>query len=272
MPGSRTYSTEAIVLRQRRLGDADKIVTLFTPNFGRIEAVAKGVRRPKSRLAGHVEVLSHCNLLLHRGRSLDVVSQAQLLENYRPLREDLSLVSRSLYAAELVERFTDTSMDSFPTFSLLVETLRILAKDEYPPDTVLRYFEMRLLDELGYRPQIEACVACDRALVEETNLYSGKAGGALCPSCRPEGQVSGPLSVNALKVMRVMQRVSFAEVGRIALDAQLQAELERHLRDHINFTLEREVRSAAFLREVQRQEARARRVEEDLVVTSDPQR
>ena len=257
MPGSRTYSTEAIVLRQRRLGDADKIIVLFTPNFGRIEAVAKGVRKPKSRLAGHVEALSHCNLLLHRGRSLDVISQAQLLENYRPLREDLSLVSRSLYAAELVERFTDTSMDSFPTFSLLVETLRILATDEYPPDTVLRYFEMRLLDELGYRPQVEACAACDRELAAETNVYSGKAGGAVCPSCRPEGQVSGPLSVNALKVMRVMQRVSFEEVGRIALDGQLQAELERHLRDHINFTLEREVRSAAFLREVQRQEARA---------------
>jgi DNA repair protein RecO (recombination protein O) len=262
MPGSRTYSTEAIVLRQRRLGDADKIVTLFTPNFGRIEAVAKGVRRPKSRLAGHVEVLSHCNLLLHRGRSLDVISQAQLLENYRPLREDLSLVSRSLYAAELVERFTDTSLDSYPTFSLLVETLRILARGDHAPDTVLRYFEMRLLDELGYRPQIEACASCDRALAEETNLYSGRAGGALCPLCRPEGQVSGPLSVNALKVMRVMQRVSFAEVGRIALDMQLQVELERHMRDHISFTLEREVRSAAFLREVQRQEARAAMVGE----------
>jgi DNA repair protein RecO (recombination protein O) len=262
MPGSRTYSTEAIVLRQRRLGDADKIVTLFTPNFGRIEAVAKGVRRPKSRLAGHVEVLSHCNLLLHRGRSLDVISQAQLLENYRPLREDLSLVSRSLYAAELVERFTDTSLDSYPTFSLLVETLRILARGDHAPDTVLRYFEMRLLDELGYRPQIEACVVCDRALAEETNLYSGRAGGALCASCHPEGQVSGPLSVNALKVLRVMQRVSFADVGRITLDMQLQAELERHLRDHINYTLEREVRSAAFLREVQRQEARAAMVGE----------
>jgi DNA repair protein RecO (recombination protein O) len=257
MPGSRTYSTEAIVLRQRRLGDADKIITLFTPNFGRIEAVAKGVRRPKSRLAGHVEVLSHCNLLLHRGRSLDIVSQAQLLENYRPLREDLSLVSRSLYAAELVERFTDTAMDSFPTFSLLVETLRVLAAAESPPDTVLRSFEMRLLDELGYRPQLEACVSCDASLGEETNFYSGMAGGALCPSCRPEGSISGPMSVNALKVLRVMQRATFADVARISLDMQLQAELERHLRDHINYTLEREVRSAAFLREVQRQEARA---------------
>ncbi|MEX2238996.1 MAG: DNA repair protein RecO [Dehalococcoidia bacterium] len=257
MPGSRTYSTEAIVLRQRRLGDADKIITFFTPNYGRVEAVAKGVRRTKSRLAGHVEVLSHCNLLLHRGRNLDIVSQAQLLENFRGMREDLSLVSRALYAAELVERFTDRSMDSFPTFTLLVEMLQNLDKRESAPDTVLRYFEMQLLNELGYRPQLDSCAACDKRLLEETNYYSGHAGGALCPACRVDTPISGPLSVNALKMMRLMQRVSLATVGQVAVDAQLRAELERHVRDQINYSLDLEVRSAAFLRDVQRQEQRA---------------
>jgi DNA repair protein RecO (recombination protein O) len=256
MPGSRTYSTEAIVLRQRRLGDADKIVTLFTPNFGRLEVVAKGVRRTKSRLAGHVEVLSHCNLLLHRGRTLDVVTQAQLLENYTPIRDDLSLVSRGLYAAELVERFTDTSMDSFPTFQLLLDALRLLSLDRYPPDLVLRHFEMRLLDELGYRPQVESCAGCDCQLKPETNYYSGQAGGVVCSSCRIAVNVSGPLSVNGLKMLRLIQRADLSEVSQVAIDYQLHAELERHLREHINFTLEREVKSAAFLREVQRQEQR----------------
>jgi DNA repair protein RecO (recombination protein O) len=255
MPGSRSYSTEAIVLRQRRLGDADKIITVFTPNLGRVDMVAKGVRRPKSRLAGHVEVLSHCNLLVHRGRSLDIVAQAQLIENFRRVRESLSLVSRAIYAAELVERFTDASVDSFPTFQLLVATLRRLAETS-SPDIVLRCFEMALLDELGYRPQLEACVACGGPLVAATNFYSGSAGGAGCSDCRANLGAGSPLTVNALKVMRLMQRAPAEEVALIAMDGPLLAELERHLHEHINFTLEREVKSAAFLREVQRQERR----------------
>ncbi|MPZ23896.1 MAG: DNA repair protein RecO [Dehalococcoidia bacterium] len=256
MPGSRSYSTEAIVLRQRRLGDADKIITLFTPDYGRIEAVAKGVRRSKSRLAGHVEVLSHCNLLLHRGRSLDVITQAQLIGGYRSLREDLSLVSRGLYAAELVERFTDVSADSLPTFRLLVDVLQWMTARTAPPDVVLRYFEMRLLDELGYRPQVDCCVACGGALPPETNYYSAHAGGVACPSCRAGVQISGPLGVNALKVLRLMQRASFEDLARVGIEPALQLELERHLREHINFSLDREVRSAAFVRDVQRQEER----------------
>jgi DNA repair protein RecO (recombination protein O) len=159
MTAPKLYKTTAVVLRQRKLGEAGKILTLFTPNLGKLDAVAKGVRRPKSKLAGHVEPLTYTTFLLAKGRDLDIVTQAQALEAFLPLREDLERTGRALYVAELVDRFTPDRQESYPIFRLLLETLQRLATSDRL-DIALRFFEMRLLDCLGYRPQLDECVTC----------------------------------------------------------------------------------------------------------------
>lgn len=251
MPPPRVYKTAGIVLRQRKLGEADKILTLFTPNLGKLDAVAKGVRRPKSKLAGHVEPLTHSSFLLAQGRTLDVVTQAQGIDVFLPLREDLESMGRALYAVELVDRFTAERQESYPIFRLLLETLGRLAgrKDL---DTVLRYFEMRLLNHTGFRPQLERCVSCGGALEPETNYWSASGGGVLCPACVAGEPLVRPLSVNALKVLRLLQGASFAEVAKVAIPASLAAELERHLRDYLRYVLERDIRSADFIDSLRR--------------------
>src|SRR3990172_10493241 len=127
----RVYKTPAIVLRQRRLGDADKIITLYTASYGKLDAVAKGVRRVTSRLAGHVEPLSHGSYLLAHGRNLDIITQAQTIEPFQPLREDLDRLSRALYAAELLDRATEERAENFSLYRLLLDTLpRLTEADE----------------------------------------------------------------------------------------------------------------------------------------------
>ena len=246
MPAPRVYKTTGIVLRQRRLGEADKIITLFTPNLGKLDAVAKGVRRPRSKLAGHVEPLTYTSFLIAKGRQLDIVTQAQSLEALSPLRDELERTGRALYAAELVERFTPERQESYPVFRLLLETLRLLATEE-KLDTVLRFLEMRLLGCLGYRPQIDECVVCGAALQPVTNGWSAEAGGVVCPNCAGQAALSRPLSVNALKMMRLLQKADFASVARVATSPSLEAELERHLKEYLLYLLEREVRSSRFL-------------------------
>ncbi|MGD0765616.1 MAG: DNA repair protein RecO [Dehalococcoidia bacterium] len=183
MAAPRIYKTTGIVLRQRRLGEADKILTLYTPNLGKLEAVAKGTRRPRSKLAGHVEPLTYTTFMLAKGRELDIVTQAQMLDASLPLREDLERTGRALYVAELVDRFTPERQENYPVFRLLQETLRRLAIEQGDLDIILRFFEMRLLDHLGYRPQLEACVSCGASLEPVTNGWSIEAGGVLCPAC-----------------------------------------------------------------------------------------
>jgi DNA repair protein RecO (recombination protein O) len=247
----KVYKTAGIVLRQRRLGEADKIVSLFTPNLGKLDAVAKGVRRPRSKLAGHVEPLTYTSFMLARGRELDIVTQAQTIEVFPALREDLERTGRALYVAELVDRFTPERQENVQVFRLLLETLRRLATEDRL-DITLRFFEMRLLGHLGYQPQTEECVVCGAKLKPVVNGWSAESGGVLCPDCARIAPMSRPLSVNALKMMRLFQKGDFAAALRVRTDPLLETELEHHLREYMLYVLERDVRSTRFLETLRR--------------------
>ena len=246
MPRPRVYKTQAIVLRQRKLGEADKIVTLYCSHLGKLDAVAKGVRRTKSRLAGHLEPLTLGAYLIAEGRELDIVTQAETVEAFPALRADLDRLSRGLYCAELVDRLTPERSEGNPVFRLLGETLSLLDREQ-ELDLALRRFDLRLLDELGYRPALERCAVCDRRLEPAANFWSADAGGVVCGACASEGLVAEPLSLNALKVLRLLQRASFAEASRVRLSADLASEVEARLAVYFRHILEREVRSARFV-------------------------
>src|SRR4030043_523708 len=138
MTAPRTYQTEAIIIKRIKLGEADRILTLYTPELGKLKAVAKGTRRPKSKLGGHVELLTHSSLLLARGRNLDIVTQAQTADSFLALKEDLRRMSCGLYISELVDAFTEEDLESSSIFTLLLETMQRLtqAKDN---NTVPKY-------------------------------------------------------------------------------------------------------------------------------------
>ncbi|HLF77852.1 MAG TPA: DNA repair protein RecO [Dehalococcoidia bacterium] len=257
MPRPRVYKTQAIVLRQRKLGEADKIVTLYCSHYGRVDAVAKGIRRTKSRLAGHLEPLTLGSYLIAEGRELDIVTQAETFEAYPALRADLDRLGRGLYCAELVDRLTPERSEGNPIFRLLQETLGYL-DTETEIDLAVRRFELRLLDELGYRPSLDACAVCDRRLEAVTNFWSSTGGGAICPQCADDALRLMPLSVNALKVLRLLARVSFAEAARIRLSSELAGEVEACLGDHLRSVLERDVRSARFLETLRHENTIAR--------------
>ncbi|MBI4570362.1 MAG: DNA repair protein RecO, partial [Chloroflexi bacterium] len=226
----RVYKTPAIVLRQRGLGEVDKIITLYTANYGKVDAVAKGVRRVKSRLAGSVEPLSHGEYLLARGRNLDIVTQVQPIETFQPLRDDLERLSRALYTAELIDRATEERAENFALYRLLLDTLRRLAQRD-DLDLALRFFELALLDQLGYRPQLDECVVCRRPLAAEGNSWAPGAGGAVCRGrdCRPADTPLSHLSPGALSTLRLLQSGSFTETAREAMSTGVAGEIERHL-------------------------------------------
>src|SRR3989304_4519194 len=106
MPIPRLYKTEAVVVRAMDLGEADRILTLLTPGLGKLRAVAKGVRRSQSKLGGHLDLLTRSSVMVARGKNLDIITQAQGLDSFLPLRNDLMRLGCGLYAAELAERFT----------------------------------------------------------------------------------------------------------------------------------------------------------------------
>lgn len=253
----RVYRTEAIVLRQRKLGEADRIITLYTPQLGKIEAVAKGVRRQTSRKAGHLEPLTWSTLLLAHGQNLDIVTQSETVESFLALRQDLQRLARGIYCAELVDRFSAPRVENYPVFRLLAETLRHLATPDAPADVAVRLFEVQLLAYAGYRPQLDRCVVCAGPLTPVTNGFGPALGGVVCPSCRAGQPGLWPLSVNALKVLRLLQRGDWATAAGLRVASELQSEIELLLRGYIRYVLETTPRSAVFVDALRRDPAEA---------------
>ena len=143
MARPRTYKTEAVALRQIPLGEADRILTIYTPDMGKLRVVAKGIRRTKSRLGGHLELLNCVSVSLSQGRNLDVITEAQVIQSFRGFRDDLRLLSRALYVAELVDRFSDERSPNYEVYRLLLEVLSWL-EHAGQSDLLLRHFEMVL--------------------------------------------------------------------------------------------------------------------------------
>ena len=248
MTRPRTYKTEAVVLRQIPLGEADRILTLYTPDIGKVRAVAKGVRRVKSRLGGHLELLNRVSVALYEGKSLDVVTEAQVVQSFRGLREDLEPLSRAMYVAEIVDGFSSERSPNSAIYTLLVDVLAELEKAA-PHDLLLRHFEMRLLEYAGYRPELFQCVACRSTLEPRDHLFSCSDGGVLCPTCRvTSSEAMLPVSVGAMKVLRYLQREDkYADVSGLKVSGGLLTETARLLGANIRFLLERDVKSAEFI-------------------------
>ncbi|HET7700406.1 MAG TPA: DNA repair protein RecO [Candidatus Limnocylindria bacterium] len=245
---SRTYRAEAIVLRTLDLGEADRILVLFTRHFGKVHVVAKGIRRATSRMAGHAEPLTHATYQMARGRELDVLTGAEARAIYPALREDLGRIAAGWYCAELTDRFTVERAPSAPLFDLLETALRHLDAG-YSAPLVCRWFDLHLLDRSGFRPELGACVSCRTPLEERDNAWNAVAGGALCGAC---GRQAGALvlSVRALKSLRYLLVSDFANAARLRVDAALAGELERHLRLFVQHVLDREITAARLLDEI----------------------
>ncbi len=252
MDRPRFQRTEAIVLKHTNIGEADRILTLYTPHSGKMRAVARGVRKAKSRLAGHVELLTRAQVLVHRGKTLDVISQAATIASNEALSRDLWRMACGLYMSELVEGFTEEQLRNPGVYRLLRDCLWTLGA-EPAVDALVRWFELRLVDLVGFRPELEHCVECTNPLEPVTNYFSPKVGGVLCPTHRDMHTPARPISVNVLKVMRLMLNGTFDSASRVRLARDVAGELEALMRQYIRYLLGRDVKSVEFLDLIRRE-------------------
>jgi DNA repair protein RecO (recombination protein O) len=245
----RLYRTEAIVLKRLDFGEADRILTLYTPDRGKVCAIAKGVRRIASRKSGHLELFTHAGLLLAEGRNLDVVTQAETVRAFRRVREDLIRTTYAYHMAELVDRFVQEGLESPPTFNLLRDCLAALTEAE-DPTLVARYFEVKLLGQMGYRPQLFQCVRCTTDLDPDGNAFSPVAGGVVCPACVPRQPDAIALSDSAFRVLRFLQTRDWAVARRIELTAATRGALEQVMGAYVRHLLERDLQATNLLKQL----------------------
>jgi DNA repair protein RecO (recombination protein O) len=244
MARSRLYRTPAVILKRMDLGEADRIVTLFSRDEGKVRAVAKGVRRTTSRAAGHLEPFTLSDVLLAVGRELDVISQVDTLESFRTVREDLELTTHAYYLAEAVDLLTEDRQENRAVFDILVASLQALVAAA-DPRLVLVAFHLNLFEALGYRPELRECVSCRSEIAPDRNHFSPVLGGVVCPTCGSAEPTARDIGTSALKLLRFVQ-VTRGERG-VNAPAHICREAEALLRDYAEHIVERRMRTPALM-------------------------
>lgn len=247
----RTLRTEAVVLRHSDWGEADRLLGIYSREAGKLRAVAKGARKLKSRKAGHLEPFTRVKLLLARGRDFWIVTQAETVDAYLPVREDLLRTAYAAYVIELLDRFTYEEGENRALYQLMVDTLQRVSTLPNPFLSV-RYYEIRLLDLLGFRPELNHCVRCETEIKPENQYLDAGLGGILCPRCGENVPTARPISLSTLKYLRHFQRSTFSEASRAELPPAVRSEMESLLNYYLTYWLERRLNSPSFLYEVRK--------------------
>jgi DNA repair protein RecO (recombination protein O) len=227
------YRDEGVVLRTLRLGEADRIVTMITKSHGKVRAVAKGVRRTKSKFGARLEPLSHVTLLCWQGRELDIVNQAEVTDTFRTVREDLGRVAKAFTVLEVTDQLAQERHANPRLYDMVVGALRALDANDAP--LLVPAFCLKILALEGSAPVLDECVSCGEA--EGLVAFDIVEGGVLCRSCR-RGR---PISPEALELVRRVLGGGLAsalaepdgplagEVADLATEA-MEAHLDRRLR------------------------------------------
>jgi len=247
----RSFRVNAIVLKHQDYGEADRILTIYSREQGKLRALAKGVRKVHSRKGGHLEPFTLVSLQLAHGRNWPIVSQAEAQNIYDNLKKDLETIGYASYALELVDRFTFEEEENPSIFNLLKNTLTRLNRGD-PIHLVIRYYEIRLLDLLGFRPELNICVVTGEEIKPEDQYFSAALGGIVSPASGKALSGAVPVSVRALKYLRHFQRSSYREASRAIISPEIQQEMEILMQYYLTYLLERGLNTPAFLRRVRR--------------------
>jgi DNA repair protein RecO (recombination protein O) len=245
----RLYTTEAIILRRSEVGEADRLLTIYTPTYGKLAVSARGVRKTSSKLAGHLELFLHTRLQLARGRTFDVVTESRVVQPMRRLREDLDRISWAYYVSELVDKMTPDGSENPALFRLLRDTMAAIDEidGDVERDVLIRFYELHILVLSGYRPHLFHCAQCEAELGQDADRFSAQAGGVLCPRCAQLDPLAVPMTFGAFKLLRYLARSTGAEARALAPSAATLLESGRLLKLAMRQILERELKSVVFL-------------------------
>jgi DNA repair protein RecO (recombination protein O) len=231
------YRDEGVVLRTQKLGEADRIVTLLTRRHGKVRAVAKGVRRTKSKFGSRLEPFTHVDLQCYQGRELDIVTQAEIVSSYAALSGDYGRYTAGTAMLETVDRFTEEREPALRLFLLLAGALKALDGGGHDASLVLDAFVLRTLSISGYAPGLDDCARCGADGPHRS--FHVSSGGLVCPDCRPSGSASP--SPGSVALMSALLTGDWATAD--ATDRRTQREASGLVSAYLEWHLDRRLRS-----------------------------
>jgi len=248
-PSERLRTVEAVIISHKDFGEADRLVTLFSLEGGKIRALAKGVRKIRSRKAAYLEPFMHSKVVLARGKTFWIITQADAVHNNLSIRDSLVKTGQAAYVMELADRLSIEEEADPAVFRLLVDTLGRI-NDDGDVFNALRFFELRVLDRAGFRPDLIDCVGCGKKITAQDQYFSAVQGGVLCPACGKLHHTAREVSMNTLRFLRHFQRSAYADIAEVSVPSAAQAEMSAFMNSYISSVVERKLNAPDFLKQV----------------------
>ncbi|MBO8128658.1 MAG: DNA repair protein RecO [Peptococcaceae bacterium] len=245
----KLYRTEGIVLRSRVMREADKVLTIYTRDQGKVRAVAYGIAKPGSRKRGAAQPFSYSRFLMARGRDLDVVRQCEEIRRTEGLQSNLVTITCASYICELIELVTPDEEPDRELFKLLCQALDEIPKTKNR-ELLLRAFEARVLNRVGYQLHLDDCVICRKDPGGSQVVISPREGGLLCPTCRKKDPDGIPCRMGTVRLLERLFDWPLERVHALAAGAETRQELNTLLNACICYYLERKPKALAFLQKL----------------------
>lgn len=239
----RSLTSDAIILRGKDYGEADRILIVLTKEAGKMPAIAKSVRKPTSKLKASTQLFSYSRLNINRSKrsTMGVVTQGETINSLMRLREDLTKIACASYVGEMVDITMPDYKPNNQIFLLTLTALSVLEKVD-DPYIALRFFDLRLLAVLGYRPRLDECLTCGRSNRNSDFILSPYRGGIICKSCR-NAENGMPVSGAAIAVMEKMLSWDLRRLYSLRLSDSLKAELDRALFYYMDYHLNKSAKA-----------------------------
>lgn len=244
------YRSNVIVLKSRNMGEADRVLMLLSDDLGKFQAVVKGARRERSRFVGNTLSFNYLKAMFFTGKNLDTLSQAELIHPFSKLREDLTKLAYASFWVDLVDGFVPERVEVKEVFQFLLAAFVTLEQTDDPALLNLA-FETRLLNYLGYQPELDNCDACRQPLSTGSGggdfYFSVHSGGVVCGNCRLQFSDLTPLNPVQLELMKTLTSIDIRELTKLNGYAEHFQIIGSILRQFIEVRLERPLKSRVFL-------------------------
>lgn len=243
-----SLKTKGIIIKRTNYGEADRILTILSERFGKIKAIAKGVRKISSHMAGSLEPFMLVDLQLHEGKTFYIVTGASIIADFPSLHKNLKKISRAYYVGELIDKFLEEKEKSDNIFRLFQEILSSINSE--CKEIFIKAFELKIIEETGFKPELYHCVHCKEKLISGENYWDQIEGGTICTNCQQIYKHGKKITDEAIKMLRFIEKSDLEKMSCLKFNKNIENELEAIISEYIVNILERELKSKKFMEEV----------------------
>lgn len=244
----KSLKTLGIIIRRTNFSEADRILTILTDRLGKVKAIAKGVRKIKSKMAGALEPYMLVNLQLHEGKTFFIVTGAEIIEEYKNIHLDVKKTAEAYVVGELIDKFVEENHQANEIFEISKEVLKTIDQNEKSFNVIA--YELKIIEAAGFKPELYNCLHCKEKLSAGDNFWDHVEGGVLCRTCQQKFLHGTNISDEAIKALRFMEQNDFLHIDKLKIDGDVEKEVDEILTEYIKNILERDIKSRKFLKQV----------------------